>query len=173
MSCGRVGWTSAIAAIADELIAAGEIPVCLTAYSANVETLKRKGAPIDFAPIDAIARPQGLGIAKSAPHPAAALLYVLEGHSGTPTLPDLIRLGYLPPRFSERDYTRKVENDGVTYPIAQDVPAYAWSIAHGHPRDDAAATDALRAILGRNPLLIQSGKPVGHLEPDLERLLRR
>ena len=68
-----------------QLIAAGEIPVGLTTYSANVETLKRKGAPIDFAPIDAIARPQGLGIAKNAPHPAAALLYadfVLSAEDG-------------------------------------------------------------------------------------------
>jgi iron(III) transport system substrate-binding protein len=68
-----------------QLIAAGEIPVGLTAYSANVETLKRKGAPIDFAPIDAIARPQGLGIAKNAPRPAAALLYadfVLSAEDG-------------------------------------------------------------------------------------------
>lgn len=59
-----------------QLVSAGEIPVGLTAYSANVETLKRKGAPIDYAPIDAIARTQGIGIAKNAPHPAAALLYV-------------------------------------------------------------------------------------------------
>lgn len=59
-----------------QLVAAGEIPVGLTAYSANVETLKRKGAPIDFAPIDAVARTQGIGIAANAPHPAAALLYV-------------------------------------------------------------------------------------------------
>jgi iron(III) transport system substrate-binding protein len=59
-----------------QLVSAGEIPVCLTAYSANVETLKRKGAPIDYAPIDAIARPQGISISKSAPHAAAALLFV-------------------------------------------------------------------------------------------------
>lgn len=59
-----------------QLVSAGEIPVCLTAYSANVETLKRKGAPIDYAPIDAIARPQGIGISKNAPHAAAALLFV-------------------------------------------------------------------------------------------------
>lgn len=58
-----------------QLIAAGEIPVGLTTYSGNAEALKRKGAPIDYAPIDAVARPQGLGIAKNAPHPAAALLY--------------------------------------------------------------------------------------------------
>ena len=68
-----------------QLVSAGEIAVCLTAYSANVETLKRKGAPIDYAPIDAIARPQGLGIARSAPHRAAALLYadfVLSAEDG-------------------------------------------------------------------------------------------
>jgi iron(III) transport system substrate-binding protein len=68
-----------------QLIAAGEIPVCLTAYSANVETLKRKGAPIDYAPIDAVARPQGIGIAKNAPRPAAALLFadfVLSAEDG-------------------------------------------------------------------------------------------
>ena len=68
-----------------QLIAAGEIPVCLTAYSANVETLKRKGAPIDFAPIDAVARTQGIGISKYAPHPAAALLFadfVLSAEDG-------------------------------------------------------------------------------------------
>ena len=59
-----------------QLVSAGEIPVLLTAYSANVETLKRKGAPIDFAPIDAIARPQGISISRNAPHPAAALLFV-------------------------------------------------------------------------------------------------
>lgn len=68
-----------------QLVSAGEIAVCLTAYSANVETLKRKGAPIDYAPIDAIARPQGMGISKSAPHPAAALLFadfVLSAEDG-------------------------------------------------------------------------------------------
>jgi len=59
-----------------QLVSAGEIAVCLTAYSGNVEPLKRKGAPIDYAPIDAIARPQGIGISKNAPRPAAALLFV-------------------------------------------------------------------------------------------------
>jgi iron(III) transport system substrate-binding protein len=68
-----------------QLVSAGEIAVCLTAYSANVETLKRKGAPIDYAPIDAIARAQGLGIARNAPRPAAALLFadfVLSAEDG-------------------------------------------------------------------------------------------
>jgi iron(III) transport system substrate-binding protein len=59
-----------------QLVAAGEIPVGLTIYSSNAETLKRKGAPIDWAPIDlAVARPQGIAVVRNAPHPAAAALY--------------------------------------------------------------------------------------------------
>lgn len=59
-----------------ELIAAGEIPVGLTTYHANAESLKRKGGPIDWAPVEPIvARPQGVAVAKNAPHPHAALLF--------------------------------------------------------------------------------------------------
>ena len=59
-----------------ELIAAGEVPVGLTVYNSNVESLRKRGAPIDFVPVDPVAaRPQGIGIAKSAPHPNAALLF--------------------------------------------------------------------------------------------------
>lgn len=68
-----------------QLIAAGELPVGLTTYSGNAETLKRKGAPIDWVAIEAVARPQGLGISRYAPHPASALLYadfVLSAEEG-------------------------------------------------------------------------------------------
>ena len=59
-----------------ELVAAGEVPVGLTMYNSNVESLKRKGAPIDFVPIPPVAaRPQGIGVAKHAPHPNAAALF--------------------------------------------------------------------------------------------------
>ena len=59
-----------------ELIAAGEVPVGLTVYNSNVESLKRKGAPIDFVPVQPVAgRPQGIGVARAAPHPHAALLF--------------------------------------------------------------------------------------------------
>jgi iron(III) transport system substrate-binding protein len=58
------------------LVAAGEISVGLTMYNANVVPLKRKGAPIDFVPVQpAVARPQGIGVARNAPHPHAALLF--------------------------------------------------------------------------------------------------
>jgi iron(III) transport system substrate-binding protein len=60
-----------------QLVASGEIPVALTTYQANVLSLKKKGAPIDFVPVQpVVARPQGIGVAKDAPHPAAALLFV-------------------------------------------------------------------------------------------------
>ena len=60
-----------------QLVAAGEVPVGLTTYHSNVLPLKRKGAPIDFAPVQpVVARPQGIAIARNAPHPAAAALFV-------------------------------------------------------------------------------------------------
>ena len=59
-----------------ELVAAGEVPVGLTMYNSNIVSLKRKGAPIDFVPVQPVAaRPQGIGIARGAPHPHAALLF--------------------------------------------------------------------------------------------------
>ena len=60
-----------------ELISAGEVSVGLTVYNANAESMKRRGGPIDWAPVEpVIARPQGIGLAKNAPHPHAALLFV-------------------------------------------------------------------------------------------------
>ena len=41
-----------------------------------VVVLKRKGAPIDYVPVQpVVARPQGIGIARNAPHPNAAQLF--------------------------------------------------------------------------------------------------
>jgi iron(III) transport system substrate-binding protein len=59
-----------------ELVAAGEVPVGLTMYNSNIESLQRKGAPIDFVPVQpVVARPQGVGVARNAPHPHAAVLF--------------------------------------------------------------------------------------------------
>jgi iron(III) transport system substrate-binding protein len=59
-----------------ELVAAGEVPVGLTMYNSNIVSLKRKGAPIDFVPVQPVAaRPQGIGVARNAPHPNAAVLF--------------------------------------------------------------------------------------------------
>ena len=60
-----------------QLISAGEIDVGLTAYHANAQSFKKRGAPVDWAPVEpVIARPQGIGVARNAPHPHAALLFV-------------------------------------------------------------------------------------------------
>lgn len=60
-----------------ELIAAGEIPVGLTAYHSNAESLKKRGAPIDWVPMPpVVGRPQGIAVGRNAPHPHAALAFV-------------------------------------------------------------------------------------------------
>jgi iron(III) transport system substrate-binding protein len=59
-----------------QLVVSGEIPLALTVYNYKAEQLKNKGAPIDWFTIGpAIARPNGIGVAKDAPHPYAALLF--------------------------------------------------------------------------------------------------
>jgi iron(III) transport system substrate-binding protein len=57
------------------LVAAGEVPFALTVYSFTAQQLKDKGAPLDlfFIP-PAIARPNGVGVIKTAQHPNAAVL---------------------------------------------------------------------------------------------------
>jgi iron(III) transport system substrate-binding protein len=59
-----------------QLVAAGEVPFALTVYNYKAEQLKAKGAPIAWLAIgSAIARPNGIGIARRAPNPHAALLF--------------------------------------------------------------------------------------------------
>ncbi len=58
------------------LVASGEVPLALTVYSFTAEQLKQKGAALDwFVLAPAIARANGVGVARRAPHPYAALLY--------------------------------------------------------------------------------------------------
>ena len=60
-----------------QLIAAGEIQVGLTTYSGNIDSIKDKGGPVDWAAVEPlVGRPQGLAVAKNAPHPHTALLFV-------------------------------------------------------------------------------------------------
>ncbi len=54
------------------LVASGEVPLALTVYNFTAEQLKRKGAPLDwFAMQPVVARPNGLALARRAPHPHA------------------------------------------------------------------------------------------------------
>jgi iron(III) transport system substrate-binding protein len=58
------------------LVVAGEVPVALTTYHYKIEQLKKSGAPIDWIVLaPAVARFQGMGLARRAPHPHAALLF--------------------------------------------------------------------------------------------------
>ena len=59
-----------------QLVAAGELPVCLTIYSGNADSIKAKGGPIDWAVVEPlVGRPQAVALAGNAPHPHAALLF--------------------------------------------------------------------------------------------------
>jgi iron(III) transport system substrate-binding protein len=59
-----------------QLVVSGEIPLALTVYNYKAEQLKQKGAPIDWFHIGpAIARPNGVAVARKAPHPHAAVLF--------------------------------------------------------------------------------------------------
>ncbi|MGC2517957.1 MAG: extracellular solute-binding protein [Burkholderiales bacterium] len=58
------------------LVVSGEVPLALTVYNYKADQLKSKGAPIDwFAFPPAIARPNGVGMLRRAPHPHAAVLF--------------------------------------------------------------------------------------------------
>ena len=64
-------------ALLAQLVAAGELPIALTTYSGNADLIKAKGGPIDWIAVEPlVGRPQALAVAKNAPHPHAALLFV-------------------------------------------------------------------------------------------------
>jgi iron(III) transport system substrate-binding protein len=59
-----------------QLVASGEVPFALTVYNYKAQQLKEKGAPIDWMSIGTpIARPNGIGVARNAPNPHAAILF--------------------------------------------------------------------------------------------------
>ena len=60
----------------NNLVGAGEVPLALTVYNSDPDTLKKKGSPIDWFVIEpAIAIPNGVGVSRKAPHPYAAVLF--------------------------------------------------------------------------------------------------
>ena len=60
-----------------QLVAAGEVPFFLNAYSNNMETLKQQGAPVDWKPLQpAFGLAASIGVSRYAPRPHAALLFV-------------------------------------------------------------------------------------------------
>jgi iron(III) transport system substrate-binding protein len=60
----------------NNMVVAGEVPLALTVYHFMAEAAKRKGAATDWFVLEpAVARTSGIGIARRAPHPNAALLF--------------------------------------------------------------------------------------------------
>ena len=66
----------------NNMVISGEVPLALNIYNYMPEQAKKKGAPIDWFVLEpAIARSNGVGVARHAPHPNAARLfydYLLE-----------------------------------------------------------------------------------------------
>jgi iron(III) transport system substrate-binding protein len=60
----------------NNMVVAGEVPLALTVYNFMAEAARSKGAAIDWFVLEpAVARTSGIGIARRAPHPNAALLF--------------------------------------------------------------------------------------------------
>jgi iron(III) transport system substrate-binding protein len=60
----------------NNLVASGEVPLALTVYQYGVEQAKKKGSPIEWFAIEpAVTIADGIGVAKRAPSPNAALLF--------------------------------------------------------------------------------------------------
>jgi iron(III) transport system substrate-binding protein len=58
------------------MVGSGEVPLALTVYNYMPEAARKKGVPIGWFAMDpVIARANGIGIARHAPHPNAALLF--------------------------------------------------------------------------------------------------
>jgi iron(III) transport system substrate-binding protein len=59
------------------LVVSGEVPLALTVYQYKAAQLRDGGAPIDVLALPpVVARFQGIGVARRAPHPHAAVLFV-------------------------------------------------------------------------------------------------
>jgi iron(III) transport system substrate-binding protein len=59
------------------LVVSGEVPLSLTTYLYKVQQLKNDGAPIDWLALPPeVARSQGTGLARKAPHPHAGMLFM-------------------------------------------------------------------------------------------------
>ncbi|TMH60966.1 MAG: extracellular solute-binding protein [Betaproteobacteria bacterium] len=90
------------------LVASGEIPLAITTYSHGAEKMKQRGAPVEwFAITPAIGRANGIGIARSAPHPHAAALFVdfLLSPEGQAILQ---KGGYVPANLRVADRAQKL-----------------------------------------------------------------
>ena len=78
------------------LTVSGEIPLALTVYQYSVEQARKKGSAVAWFAIEpAISIADGIGVAKKAPNPNAALLFY-EYMLGVEAQRALARIGYVP-----------------------------------------------------------------------------
>jgi iron(III) transport system substrate-binding protein len=60
----------------NNLVVSGEVPFAVTIYNYMPEYSRKQGAPVDWIALDpVVARANGVGVARKAPHPHAALLF--------------------------------------------------------------------------------------------------
>jgi iron(III) transport system substrate-binding protein len=93
-----------------QLVAAGEVNSGLAAYSQNFESLKRDGAPVDWAPLDPVyGNLNPMGFSAKAPHPNAGKLFIdfLLSKAGQETIraqrrvPDRVDVLPDPPKLAQ------------------------------------------------------------------------
>jgi iron(III) transport system substrate-binding protein len=95
----------------NNLVIAGEVPLALTVYQYMPEAAKRKGASVDWFVLEpAVARMSGVGIARRAPHPNAALLFYefmlsSEAQQLLLSMDYIPTTGKLPPQLANRRMT--------------------------------------------------------------------
>jgi iron(III) transport system substrate-binding protein len=93
----RNGWSvRAGHSLLANLVASGEVPIGLTAYSYMIDQAKAKGAPVDWLALSPmIARSNGIGVSRKSPHPNAALLFYEYMISDAQPL--MVKMNYLSP----------------------------------------------------------------------------
>ena len=80
----------------NNLVIAGDVPIALTMYQYITEGAKRKGAPVDWFVLEpVVGRMSGVGIARNAQHPNAALLFY-EFMLSTEAQQLLLQMDYVP-----------------------------------------------------------------------------
>ena len=78
------------------LVVSGEVPLALAVYSHLIDAARERGAPVDwFALAPTIARANGVGVSRRAPHPQAARLFY--EYSLTEGQPLLVKFHYVSP----------------------------------------------------------------------------
>ena len=78
-----------------DLTVAGEFPITINSYNHKIEQLKKKGAPIDWIPLEpVVVIPSGVAVPEKAKHPNAGILFTdfLLSKEGQEILRDLNRV---------------------------------------------------------------------------------